>query len=212
MIKKLFIYLQSAGLQAVLNYARIRFKKIYYYKSETIFYFLHRKNYNKSIKIPEINFVEIDNPADLEKVNLDRIKTLDYNRWLNKGSLAIIGFRFSRPVSFTWSHYHSHRVHGSYKINLSHNKCWTGPSFVDRSLRGNKINQAQKHFQIMNAPKSIEYFLTSVSAKNIASIKSIEKIGFIEGLKMIKYYGAFSSKKTERIFKNNGESIFQIQE
>jgi hypothetical protein len=64
----------------------------------------------------------------------------------------------------------------------------------------------------MSAPESIEYFLTSVNVKNIASIKSVEKVGFAEGLRLIKYYGGFSSKKTEKTFKNNGESIFQIQE
>jgi hypothetical protein len=79
-------------------------------------------------------------------------------------------------------------------------------------VRGRKINQAQKHFQIMRTPESIEYFLTSVNAKNIASIKSVEKVGFAEGLRLIKYYGVFSSKKTESIFKSNCESIIQIQE
>ena len=101
MIKKIFTYLQSGGFSEVKKYALIRVKKIFYYKSETIFYYLRRKHYDRSIKKPDVAFIAIDNPSDLEKVNFDRIKTLDYNRWLKRGSLAIIGLRSSRPVSFT---------------------------------------------------------------------------------------------------------------
>lgn len=211
MLKKVCIYLQSGGLSEVMNYTLIRLKKIFYYKSETIFLYLPREQYINVQKKSDVVFQIIDNEQDLKKLDFDRIKTLNYKKWLKKGSLAIVGIKSARAVSFTWLHFHFHPVLGLGNIALSTEKCWTGPSFVHRSMRGKGVNQVQKHFQINNAPESIKYFLTSVNAKNIASIKSIEKVGFKKGAEMIKYYGIFSTKKMNLIYQNNCESIFQFQ-
>jgi len=211
MLKKTFIFLQSGGLKEIFGYGLIRLKKIFYYKSETIFFYLDRKHYNQPSKKSDIVFKIINNSADLQKIDFDRIKTLSFSKWFEKGSYAILGFSSSTPVSFTWTHFQHHRLVDSVEINLSDNKCWTGPSFVDKSMRGMGINQVQKYFQIKNCPNSIQYFVTSANANNIASIKSLENIGFMRGLKLIHYYGVFSSKEDEIIYEDNCESIFQFQ-
>lgn len=213
MIKKIYIYLQSGGFSEVAKYAFIRIKKIFYYKSETIFYFLDRKhlNDNNTIKKSSVGFKTINNVSDLQKIDFDRIKVLNHRKWFEKGSLAVIGFSSSVPVSFTWIHFYSHGISGVCTIKLSSEQCWTGPSFVIKSQRGKRINQAQKRYLIRSAPESIRYFLTSVNKKNIASIKSLEKIGFSEGLRIIKYHGIFQNKKPEVFYKNQGVSIFNIK-
>jgi hypothetical protein len=213
MIKKIYIYLQSGGFLEVAKYAFIGVKKIFYYKSETIFYFLDREHLNDTytIKNSSVVFKTIKNVSDLQKIDFDRIKVLNHRKWFEKGSLAIIGFSSSVPVSFTWMHFYSHCISGVCTIKLSPEQCWAGPSFVIKSQRGKKINQAQKRYLIRSVPESIRYFLTSVNKKNIASIKSLEKIGFSEGLRIIKYRGIFQHRKPEVVYKNDGDSIFKIK-
>lgn len=211
MIQKIHTYLQSGGLNEVIGYVFIRLKKAFYYKSETIFFFLDRQNHQPFTVKSDIIFKTIKKVEDLRKIDFDRIKTLNYEEWFKKGSLAIVGFSSSKPVSFTWTHFHSHRFENLFELNLSDNKCWTGPSFVDKTMRGRGINQAQKNYQIINCPKNIQYLITSANAKNYPSIRTLEKAGFKHGLTLIKYYGVLTKKKDEIICDNKYNSIFQFR-
>jgi RimJ/RimL family protein N-acetyltransferase len=213
MIRKFFIYIWSGGLIEVLKYISIHIRKKIYYKSETIFLFLDIDELSLMPKQKcDIEYKIIQNKSDLDKIDFNRIKILQYKKWFEKSSQAILGLNNSNPVSFSWSHFQQHSLHGVCKINLSSNKCWIGPTFVDKSMRGKGINKAQIYFQINNAPAGIKYFLTSANASNKASIKSFEKLGFKIGLKFDKNYGIFSNKRTSLQYYNSGKSIINFYE
>lgn len=211
MTRKIFVYMKSGGLSEVIIYSFTFLKKIFFYRSETNFLYLDRNKFNQLQKnICEVDFKIILNKSDLEKVNFARIQTLNYERWFEKNSVPIIGFNKCNPISFTWTHFHAYIIHNLCQIELSDDKCWVGPTFVDNSMRGRGINKTQISFQISNAPKNIQYFITSANASNIASIKSFEKLGFKLGLKIIKNYGIFSNQKTTMNYYNEGIEIIKI--
>ena len=211
MIKKLHSYIQSGGIIEVISYALTLIKKIFYYKSETIFLYLTPENAKHIKKDVEFSFKKINNTADLEKIGFPRIKTLPYNKWFDKGSIAIIGFYDNKPVSFTWSHFKHHTIHGIGTIDLSKNMCWIGPTFVHKTMRRKGMNKAQIIHQIKISSKETSYFITSANSKNIASIKSFAKLGFQRGLIHSKYFGVLSSNKIQMTFLNNGKNIIYIK-
>ena len=211
MIKKIKTYLISGGIDEVISYALTYIRKVFYYKSETIFLYLEKGNIEIPKSSRDISFNIYNKSTELKKLNFDRIKTLSYKQWFEQGSQAIIGFYETKPVSFTWSHFNNYKIHSINDINLSNNKCWIGPTFVDKSMGGKGLNKAQIVYQLNNIPNCITYCLTSANSKNIASIKSFERLGFKKGLIITKNYGMFSKHNTKMSFKNNGNEIFKLQ-
>lgn len=211
MTRKILIYIKSGGFSEVYSYALIFIKKIFYYKSETIFYLLKRDQYNGNVKNKNITFIEFKNADDLEKIKFERIREVNYKEWLKKESVAIIGLYDDSPISFTWTHFRNHKIKGVAEIELLNNQCWVGPSFVIKEMRGKEINRKQHHYRIKNTPAHIQYFLTSVNSKNYASLRSLEKIGFKAGLKVVKYYGFLTNEKTEINYLIKDKSLFQLR-
>lgn len=211
MFKKIITYLKSGGLKEVITYFRTYVKKMIYYKSVTIFLYLDKKDLSQiTERNSEIKFKIIRKLEDIEAINFDRLKAINYKKWILKGSHAIVGYKDSKPVSYTWTHFMITPNSDTYQIKLGEDKCWTGPSFVYKSVRRQGINIAQKYFQIEHSPTDIKYFITSANKYNIPSIKSLQRLGFKVGLKMIKYYGLFSNHKTILEYENEGKLIFQF--
>lgn len=208
---KLFIYLRSGGIKEVIKYGLTYLSKYLYYKSETIFMYSDISNLKKIDISPFFSFVIVDDEIKLEALAFDRIRTQNCEKWFNKGSSAIIGLYKSYPVSFTWSHFYSHEIEGIGNIDLQKDKCWIGPTFVDKTVRGKGLNKQQILYQLMNLPQDVKYCITSANASNVASINSFKSLGFEKCLIFTKYYGAFSSKKTIYEFINNGESIVKLK-
>lgn len=205
MIEKIKSYIHSGGITEVFSYACTYMKKIFYYKSETIFLYIAKENVKQINTETEFSFKIINNSSVLDKLDFPRIKTLPYDKWLDNGSIAIIGFYDNKPVSFTWTHFKSHTIHGLGTVDLSKNKCWIGPTFVHKTMRGKGMNKAQIIHQIKHSAEETSYFITSANSKNLASVKSFEKLGFQRGLLHTKYFGVFSSHKVQMTYLNKGK-------
>ncbi|NLV20341.1 MAG: hypothetical protein GXY51_12745 [Bacteroidetes bacterium] len=211
MFKKILTYFKSGGLKEVVTYGWTYVRKIVYYKSETIFFYLEKKDFNKQpYKNSEIKFKIVQKLEDIEEINFNRLKTVDYKKWISRDSYAIVGYLDSKPVSFTWTHLRFIPTFGMCPIKHAKGMSWTGPSFVDKSVRNQGINIAQKSFQIEHSPTDINYFITSARKANIPSIRALNRVGYKVGLIMIKYYGLFSNRKTVLKYENEGKLLFQF--
>lgn len=208
---KIFTYFLSGGIKEVFKYGLTYLRKYIYYKSVTIFMYLDISKIKKIELSPEFSFTIIDSEIEIESITFDRIRTQNYKGWFNKESIVVIGFYQSRPVSFIWSHFHYYEIEDIFKINLQVDKCWIGPTFVDKTVRGRGLNKNQILYQLMNIPQNIKYCVTSANVRNIASINSFKRLGFEEGLIITKYYGVFSNRKTIFKFVNNGENIIYLK-
>jgi hypothetical protein len=210
MSNKVLVFLKSGGLLEVLKYISIYLSKKVFFKSETVFFYLNREGFHQTLKDTGIVYKTIDNINELQTIKFDRINTLSCKEWFDKGSQVIIGFSDLTPISYLWVHFHYHIIHGVCKIRLPDNQCWIGPGFVDKTVRRKGILKSQIIFLINNISNQVKYVITSARAKNVPSIRSLNRLEFKSGLTLIKYFGVFSSRKTEFYYENDGESIFHL--
>jgi len=211
MRSKILIYLKSGGLTEVLNYILTYIRKMFYYKSETLFYYLDRAEFNLSVKNLDVAYETVTDSVTLEAMDFDRIKTLNYKLWFDQGSQVIVGLYSSKPVSFSWSQFGSYKIQGLGTIILSDNQCWVGPAFVDNSMRGKGILKDTTIFQLNDAPSNVRYYITSANAMNTPSNRSLIRLGFKIGIRETKYFGLLSNKKTKIDYENDGKSLFRFQ-
>jgi predicted GNAT family acetyltransferase len=214
MIKKTITYYKSGGLKEVAGYVLGAIKRKIYHKSETIFLYVNKADLivNQPMIDNDIQFKVFTDHAELKKLNFGRLDTLKYDKWLKRKSFVVVGFNKSHPVSFTWTHFGKHEIHNLCTIDLSSNQCWLGPTFVDKSTRGRGMNKKQISCQMNEVPRNVNFFLTSVNSRNLASLKSFERLGFIAGARITKYHGFFSgNKKTSIEYLNGGEKILHIE-
>lgn len=196
MFHKLIVFYRSGGFVELSTYILARIKRLLYYRSETIFLFLEREKFESAgFEECELEFRVIDCVTQMNEIDFPRLKLLPYNVWLEKGSYAIVGVHMGKCVSYTWTHFGSHRDVSL--VQLRTDQCWTGPAFVDKRMRNRGINKCQKVFQIRSLPTHISWVLTSVNAKNSTSLQANVRLGFKQGLRCVRYSGFFSSKKVE---------------
>lgn len=210
MIKKILIYLSSGGLRELLLYAVNSIKSKVYYRSETVFLYLERNNFNDVDHSRTVFFKKLSDDDCLQNISFPRMSTLGYDKWFLCGSSVVIGFIDSSPVSFTWLHIHQYNVPSIGLIPLKENQCWIGPTFVHKAARRQGINIKQIAFQIRTAPENITAYVTSANSNNSASISSFKRLGFVEATRVISTQGFFSNARNNKILHQYKSPPFNI--
>lgn len=175
MIYKFFVYCKSDGIKEALTFVFRTFAMIFYKKSITNFY---KSNGAVNVSDVDTKNIEINEMtlSNLSTIEFSRLKLLPCEEWLKKGSKLYICYMEDKPIAFTWSHFGSYNIHGIGNFILNENEYWIGPTFVHKNYRGLGINKSQIQYQMSECKGKTA--LTSVSANNIASIKSFEKFSF----------------------------------
>ena len=191
---KIATFVESDGWVNTLRFIWKGIRGHFAHTSHTYCLFADRSNiieeYSADYKI-------IGRIEDLEEVNFPRLKSCPWRKWLSEGSRVAIIYENKVPIAFGWTHFKSHRIESVGTFDLGDNMAWLEPSFVHHKHRGHGLQKALISIGVNDAPKSIQSFITSVNAGNIASQRSFEKCGFQKGLKVSHTSGLFAKKKTE---------------
>lgn len=210
-MRKAYIFLDSGGAGELLRYSMNCVRQAIYYRSETIYLFLEREMLLQERKPfgANIEFKIFDRSDDIEQLRFPRLQLLPYQSWIHNGSEAIVGFHKGMPISYSWLHY---CLAPDKFVELKSNQCWTGPSFVHKSMRRKGINTAQKFFQLVNAKQRAEIFVTCVNSNNLPSIKTNLNAGFQKGAVVVRQVGCLTRKRTHLIYLDDGERFIVFNE
>jgi GNAT superfamily N-acetyltransferase len=176
MIRKFFVYYKADGVGNALRFVLKTLLSHIYKRSETVFYSKNTSGNDFSSDY-KMQMLELS-IQDMEIIDFPRLKLVDYNSWMQKGSRVFVCYVDETPVAFTWTHYGIYEIHGTGHFSMSANECWIGPTFVDRHYRGRGINKQQILYQMEYSVA--EVFYTSVNVGNIPSRQSFEHWGFVE--------------------------------
>lgn len=210
MLKKTAIYYSSGGLSEVVGYIFAYLKKKIFYTSKTVYLYRELAESPADSYAAPSEFRVIRVPDELESLHFERVETLNYRQWFSKGSYVVVGFSNGIPVSFSWSHFRYHKVDHVTAVDLGEDAVWIGPTFVDKSMRGNGMNKAQIAYQIGCLPQGIHVCLTSANINNAASLRSFERLGFHQGAMVVQKQGLFSRQSCVREYLGSGESFIRF--
>lgn len=174
MIRKFFVYCSSDGFESAFRMALRSFYSRFAYKSVTAFYEIK----NVGLKAKAIDGFELRllSLPEVEALDFPRLKMSNYRKWFSEGGKVYVGFYRGIPVSFTWTHFERCHFDGLGDFLMNSSECWVGPTFVHKKYRGLGLNKYQLLYQIQQENVPICY--GSANEGNLASIRSIEKIGF----------------------------------
>lgn len=198
MIKKFLIYLKTDGVFNTFKYFLKTILYIFYRKSITDIYLFNNNNCsNLNTSKNDFEIKKFESWDEVRYIDFPRLQLLPCRDWLENGSIIYIGYYNKRPVSYSWTHFNKYQLHALGTFILANDECWVGPTFVDKKCRGKGFNKATIYYQI----KDLNYhkFYGSSNRNNIASSKSIQRLGFTNIGTIILRKVAFMKKRYDII-------------
>lgn len=174
MIRKFFVYCGADGFMSAARMALRSFYSRFAYNSVTFFYSI--KNCGTSAGMIDGFEVKLLSLKEVERLDFPRLKVSNYRKWFSEGGKVYVGFYRGMPVSFTWTHFRHYHFKGMGDFLMNSSECWVGPMFVHKKYRGLGLNKCQVLYQIQQ--ENVSFCCTSVSKGNLASIHSLERMGF----------------------------------
>lgn len=154
---------------------------------------LLNRMFGTSITLILLNEVEnckdsfLDSPKiyDLNDLKLKsfhfRNEKAEMGEWIRNGSQCYYIERENEVSGYGWMHFSNNRKVGGVTINFNPRKsAWLGPDYVFPRFRGNRLQQRLiKTRANVLADKNLKYCITAVNARNTASLKGFNAVGFV---------------------------------
>lgn len=203
MLRKLYTFCKYDGLSNTWRYILNTLSGFFVSNSKTILLYSPKTTFLPEYDSKNIRFCT--DMTEIERIASPRLRLTPYKKWLKAGSQLAICEENNRIVAYGWVHFHRYFVHGVGEIVLSDSQAWLGPFFVDKDYRGKGIQKKMIQYCMKNTPP--RYYITSANAKNTPSLKSFEKLGFVQIGYSLRLGNLFSGKRSEMILTDEGKKL-----